>query len=178
MANYKDFVVDEYDVSSEEEEILDNIVKTVIKQGREKDPDCVVAKGDTIKIHYTMRYVDTTVPEKIKGKKTWVTVDDTRERKESFEVVRGLDEAVVGMCLHEKAEINLSAFYAYGARGAGIVVPPNTRVVYEIEICQVNDSGSGIGELENEEDELDAILASGLPEGDKLVASSSESEDD
>eukprot|EP00392_Amoebophrya_sp_AT5.2_P007865 g7884.t1 len=164
MANYKEFVVDEFDVSSEEEEVLDNVVVTKLKKGREHDPDYIVEKGDTIKIHYTMRYIDLTAEEKIKGKKNWKIVDDTRNRKEAFEfvvgngeVVRGLDEGVIGLCLHEKAEIS---------------------VYYDVEVCQINDSGSGIGELEQEEDELDAILAGGLPEGEKLIASSSESEDD
>ena len=142
MANYKDFVVDEFDVSSEEEEVLDNIVVTKLKKGREHDPDFIVEKGDTIRIHYTMRYIDLTVEEKIKGKKNWKIVDDTRDRKESFEfvvgngeVVRGLDEGVIGLCLHEKAEISVSSFYAYGTRGAGIVVPPNTRVRSCILCC-------------------------------------------
>lgn len=141
MANYKDFVVDEFDVSSEEEEVLDNVVVTKLKKGREHDPDYIVEKGDTIKIHYTMRYIDLTAEEKIKGKKNWKIVDDTRNRKEAFEfvvgngeVVRGLDEGVIGLCLHEKAEISVSAFYSYGTRGAGIVVPPNTRVLMLLDL--------------------------------------------
>jgi len=82
-----------------------------------------------------MRYEDPEAEQQIKGKKEWIIVDNSKERQDPLEfvvgnaeVVRGLDEGVVGLALYEKCEIIVSAKYSYGKRGAGKVIPPNTMV--------------------------------------------------
>merc|ERR1712194_868217 len=54
--------------------------------GRPSEKDVVVGMGDKIKMHYCMRFVDTTVEETVKGKLTWIQVDNTKERREPLEL--------------------------------------------------------------------------------------------
>ena len=122
------------------------------------EADLILASSKKYVVHTTlsqMRYVDTTVEQTLKGKLTWIQVDNTKERKEPLEfkvgegdVIKGIDEGVVGMCLHEKAELIVSPPFAYGKRGAGRIIPPDTQIHYDLEVCAVNDAGSGIGEYD------------------------------
>eukprot|EP00928_Gymnodinium_smaydae_P070691 TRINITY_DN54477_c0_g1_i1.p2 TRINITY_DN54477_c0_g1~~TRINITY_DN54477_c0_g1_i1.p2 ORF type:complete len:178 (-),score=27.70 TRINITY_DN54477_c0_g1_i1:137-670(-) len=88
-------------------------------------------KGDTVTMHYTGTLA-------ANGK----VFDSDRGRGFSTaigvgRVIRGWDEGVPQMSLGEKAILHISSDYAYGARGAGGVIPPNADLDFEVELVNV-----------------------------------------
>lgn len=67
--------------------------------------------------------------------------DSSRDRGQPFsftlgagEVIRGWDEGVAQLSLKQKARLRLSPDYAYGARGVPGVIPPNSTLIFEVEL--------------------------------------------
>ena len=54
------------------------------------------------------------------------------------QVIKGWDEGVMKMSLGEKATLNITSDFGYGARGAGGVIPPNADLVFEVELLAIN----------------------------------------
>ena len=50
----------------------------------------------------------------------------------------GWDEGVVQMSLGEKAKLLVSSDYGYGEKGAGMVIPPNADLTFEVELMGIN----------------------------------------
>lgn len=100
--------------------------------------DLVVGNGDTatagqfVSVHYT----------------GWLTngamFDSSVERGEPFDfrlgagqVIPGWDQGVAGMQIGGKRKLTIPPELAYGARGAGGVIPPNATLVFEVELLGV-----------------------------------------
>lgn len=73
-------------------------------------------------------------------------VCSSRDRDEPFqftlgvgEVIRGWDEGVAMMTLGEKARLVISADFGYGSAGAGDDIPPNSDLVFEVELLAIGD---------------------------------------
>ncbi|KIJ05471.1 hypothetical protein PAXINDRAFT_93437, partial [Paxillus involutus ATCC 200175] len=50
------------------------------------------------------------------------------------QVIRGWDEGLLGACVGEKRTLTIPASLAYGTRGAGGAIPPNSALVFTTEL--------------------------------------------
>lgn len=95
--------------------------------------------GKQVTVHYTGWLFDAAAPE-TKGRK----FDSSRDRGEPFSfplgaghVIQGWDRGVAGMRIGGQRRLTLPPEFAYGARGAGGVIPPNATLVFDVELLGV-----------------------------------------
>lgn len=109
------------------------VVDRVAGEGSEAAP------GATVRVHYTGWLYDGSAADR-RGQK----FDSSKDRGEPFsfrigagEVIAGWDEGVTGMKVGGTRILTIPPDKAYGARGAGGVIPPNATLVFEIELLEV-----------------------------------------
>ena len=97
------------------------------------------AKSGPVVVHYTGWLHD---PSKADGHGS--KFDSSVDRRQPFEfvlgggqVIRGWDEGVAGMKVGGKRTLVIPPEMAYGARGAGGVIPPNATLVFDVELVEV-----------------------------------------
>ncbi|XP_004079499.1 peptidyl-prolyl cis-trans isomerase FKBP1A [Oryzias latipes] len=88
-------------------------------------------KGRTVFVHY--------VGTLMNGKK----FDSSRDRGEPFqfklgagEVIRGWDDGVARMSVGQLAKLTCSPDFAYGSRGYPPIIPPNSTLIFEVELLK------------------------------------------
>ena len=71
--------------------------------------------------------------------------DSSRDRGQPFsfvigkgQVIRAWDEGIASMKVGERAELTCSPDYAYGARGFPPVIPPNSTLIFDVELISVS----------------------------------------
>jgi FKBP-type peptidyl-prolyl cis-trans isomerase len=57
---------------------------------------------------------------------------------DSCDMIKGFQMAVCSMSLGERATFKIQSNLAYGSEGKGNVVPPDTNLVFEIELLGIN----------------------------------------
>lgn len=90
--------------------------------------------GDRLQMHYRGTLVD--------GGQEF---DSSHKRGRPFQfvigqgqVIKGWDEGVMKMSLGEKAILEMTPDYGYGAQGAGGVIPPNAALRFEVQLLAIN----------------------------------------
>jgi FK506-binding protein 1 len=89
-------------------------------------------RGQRVTVHYT--------GELIGGKRF-----DTSVGRGPFvftigmgEVIKGWDQGVSQMSLGETALLKIRPEYGYGARGSPPDIPPNSTLIFQVELLQIN----------------------------------------
>ena len=88
--------------------------------------------GKQVAVHYTGMLLDKTV------------FDSSRRRNEPLrftvgvgQVIEGWDEGILLLHEGDKARLVIPSNLAYGARGAGGVIPPNAPLIFDVELVSV-----------------------------------------
>ena len=111
-----------------------NKTKPMIKIEILKEGQGVEAKnGDNVSVHYTGTLVD--------GTKFDSSVD--RGQPFSFilgagQVIQGWEQGVLGMKAGEKRKLTIPSELGYGTQGAGGIIPPNTTLIFDVELMKIN----------------------------------------
>ncbi len=91
-----------------------------------------VKSGDTVVVNYKGTLLDGT------------QFDSSYDRNQPFEtkigagmVIKGWDEGLLGMKVGGKRRLTIPSDMAYGSQGAGGVIPPNSPLIFELELLAI-----------------------------------------
>jgi FKBP-type peptidyl-prolyl cis-trans isomerase len=90
--------------------------------------------GDKITVNYVGTLTDGT------------KFDNSYDRNKPFvftlgngEVIQGWDEGILGMKIGGKRKLTIPPSLGYGESGSGDVIPPNSTLIFEVELISIND---------------------------------------
>lgn len=121
--------------SSEKLVVGTDLIKKELKAGSGD----AAKKGQTVIVHYT-GWLFEPESENNKGRK----FDSSLDRNQPFSfrlgsgmVIQGWDQGVEGMKIGEQRQLVIPPKLAYGERGVGQVIPPNSTLVFDIELIEI-----------------------------------------
>ncbi len=110
------------------EQNMENLIIEDLEVGEGKE----VKQNDTVVIHYNGTLQDGT------------KFDSSIDRGQPFEtqigvgmVIPGWDQGVLGMKIGGKRKLVVPPELAYGEQGAGEVIPPNSTLIFELELLDI-----------------------------------------
>jgi len=112
--------------------LLDGVKVTILKEGTGE----VAKSGDTVAMNYTgtlengMIFDSNVNPQFKHVEPFFFTIG-------AGQVIKGWDVGVAGMKIGEKRKLELSPDFAYGAVGAGGIIPPNATLIFEVELLAI-----------------------------------------
>ena len=114
---------------------ITSLVKNDVKVGTGAEAKA----GQTVSVHYTGWLYDPTAADKHGTK-----FDSSRDRGTPFKfplgggrVIKGWDQGVAGMKIGGQRTLTIPADMAYGARGAAGVIPPNSTLIFDVELVGI-----------------------------------------
>lgn len=114
---------------------MTELIKTDTKLGEGAEAQA----GQTVTVHYTGWLYDESAPDN-KGEK----FDSSLDRNEPFDfplgagrVIQGWDIGVQGMKEGGLRTLVIPSELGYGPRGAGDVIPPNAKLVFDVKLLKV-----------------------------------------
>ncbi|KAI9638958.1 FK506-binding protein 2 [Dioszegia hungarica] len=102
-----------------------------------KPDDCPLKtrKGDKLSMHYTGTLA-----------KDGSKFDSSLDRNQPFEftigagqVIQGWEQGLLSMCVSEKRKLTIPPELGYGARGHPPVIPPDSTLVFEVELLGIKN---------------------------------------
>lgn len=106
--------------------------KFKVQHQKEGDGKTFASKGDRVHVHYKGTLID--------GNK----FDSSYDRGDPLpftlgagQVIKCWDLAVARLSLNEKITVTCPSDLAYGSKGAGSVIPPNSDLVFEMELMKI-----------------------------------------
>lgn len=98
-----------------------------------------VKVGDYVRYHYIGMFPD--------GKK----FDSSYDRGTTYNVfvgkkqlIEGMDKALVGMCVNERSLVKIPPHLAYGSRGYGDIIPPDSILHFDVLLLDVWNPEDGV----------------------------------
>ena len=109
-----------------------NAVTALLKEDVKVGKGPAAKAGDTVRVHYTGKLLDGT------------KFDSSLDRNEPFElklgagmVIKGWDEGIPGMKAGGKRKLTIPSDMAYGKNGHPPVIPPNSPLVFDVELIEI-----------------------------------------
>ena len=123
-------------VNGEKKNMEDKQIKELIITDNEVGEGREAEKGLTVTVHYTGWLYEN-------GKKA-SKFDSSVDRREPFsfvlgvgQVIKGWDNGVSGMQVGGSRTIIIPSEMGYGSRGAGNVIPPNSDLIFDVELLEI-----------------------------------------
>jgi FKBP-type peptidyl-prolyl cis-trans isomerase len=104
-----------------------NVLKKVTRNGEGGNP----TSGRKVTVEYKGYFKDGKVFDQSYGRKPF------NFQVGVGQVIKGWDLGVLSMRQGEKATFYIKSDYAYGKRGAGGIIPPNTDLLFDVELLQI-----------------------------------------
>ena len=105
-----------------------SLQKQVVREG-----DIQVPQGSNVIVHYTGYFLDGRV------------FDSSFQRNQPFQfqlnrgmVIKGWDQGVSSMKRGEVCYLYVPSSLAYGQQGIGAIIPPNTDLIFQVELLGWN----------------------------------------
>ncbi len=88
--------------------------------------------GDTVSVEYTGKLTDGTVFDSNVGKNRPLEF-----QLGAGQMIEGFDKGILGMKVGEKKTLTIPSAQAYGEAGRPPVIPPNSDLVFEVELLSI-----------------------------------------